>query len=150
MESPDLNAELVSSNAIGYLTPVHQHRTGGMFHDRVGHAPHEIFVSAASAARPDNDEVGPLARGECDELSPWRAGQHNTFRGESGFPQHACDSGREFLGLTSEHSLDLVSHRKSPRRNTKAFQRERRNHTGDRHGRTNMFRQPFQPCDRFP
>jgi hypothetical protein len=50
-----------------------------MFHDRVGHAPHEIFLSAASAARPDDDEVSPFARGGGDELSPWWTGQHNAF-----------------------------------------------------------------------
>ena len=67
--SQDLNAELVSSKAIDVLTPLHQHRTVGMFPDRVGHAPHEIFVNATSAARPNDDEVGPLAFGERDELS---------------------------------------------------------------------------------
>ena len=111
-----------------------------MFHDRVGHAPHEILASAASAARPDDDEVGPLAPGECDEFSPWRAGQHNSFRGEPGFPQRSCDSDGEFLSFTSEHSLDLIAHRKGPSGEAKAFQREGRNHAGDRHSRTNVFR----------
>ncbi len=111
-----------------------------MLHDRVRHAPHEIFACVLSATRSDDDQVGPLTRGDPYQLSPWRSSRDQSFRGKSVVLQRSYHSGRELLGFTSERSLHLVAHRKGLRGKADAFQREGRDDSHDCHGRTMLLR----------